>query len=189
MDAAFVAFAVVFLAELGDKTQLVALSLATRHRVSLVLGGIFVAFAVTQGFAALVGGALGAALPETAVGVGAAIIFFGFALWTWRDADEDEDAEVTMTGRHGLRALAAIIATMSVAELGDKTMLATTTLAADGNPLWTWVGGTFGATASCLLGVGVGRLLGTRLPARTTKRMAAVLFAVFGVLLLVDALR
>ena len=189
MDAAAVAFVVVFLAELGDKTQLVALSLATRYRVSLVLGGIFVAFAVTQGFAALVGGALGATLPETAIAVGAAVVFFGFAVWTWRGADEDEEADVDLRGAGGLRALAGVIVTMTVAELGDKTMLATTTLAADGSPLWTWLGGTFGATASCLLGVAVGRLLGSRLPARTTKRVAAVLFAVFGVLLLVDAVR
>lgn len=189
MDAALVAFVVVFLAELGDKTQLLALSLATRYRVSLVMGGILVAFAVTQGFAALVGGALGAALPETAISVGAALIFFGFAAWTWRDADEDEDAEVDVRGSGGLRALVAVIAAMTIAELGDKTMLATATLAADRDPFWTWVGGTFGATASCLLGVIVGRLLGAHLPPRTTKRLAAVLFAVFGVLLLIEAVR
>lgn len=189
MDSLFIAMGVVFLAELGDKTQLVAVSLATRHRASLVLFGIFVAFAVTQGFAAIVGGLLGAALPETAIGIGAAVIFFGFAIWTWRDADEDDDAdELTASTGGGLRALAGVILAMTVAELGDKTMLATTTLAADRDPFLVWMGGTLGATAAAGLGVVVGLLLGARLPARTTRRLAAVLFAVFGVLLLVDTL-
>ncbi|MDZ7677484.1 MAG: TMEM165/GDT1 family protein [Acidimicrobiales bacterium] len=189
MEAVVIAAAVVFLAELGDKTQLVAASLATRHPPLLVLGGIAVVFAITQGFAALAGGLLGAALPETAIGIGAAIIFFGFAVWTWRDIDDDDD-ELLGTGTGpGLRALVTIIVAMTVAEMGDKTMLATTTLAADGDPLLTWLGGTVGATASSGLGVVVGAMLGTRLPERTTKRIAAGLFAVFGLLLLVDALR
>jgi Ca2+/H+ antiporter, TMEM165/GDT1 family len=189
VDSALLAFVVVFVAELGDKTQLVAVSLATRHRVVLVLSGIAVAFAITQGFAALVGGVLGAALPERAIGVGAAGIFFGFAIWTWRDIDDDGDGEIVSRAGGGLRALGGVIVAMSVAELGDKTMLATTTLAADRDPLWTWVGATLGATAASGLGVAIGRLLGTRLPERTTKRLAAVLFALFGVLLLVDTLR
>lgn len=188
MESLFIALGVVFLAELGDKTQLVAVSLATRHRASLVLFGIFVAFAITQGFAAIVGGLLGAALPETAIGFGAAAIFFGFAVWTWLDADEDEEDDLVSAVGGGLRALAGVIVAMTVAELGDKTMLATTTLAADRDPFLTWIGGTLGATAAAGLGVVVGRLLGARLPARTTKRLAAVLFALFGVLLLVDTL-
>jgi Ca2+/H+ antiporter, TMEM165/GDT1 family len=135
VDSALLAFVVVFVAELGDKTQLVAVSLATRHRVVLVLSGIAVAFAITQGFAALVGGVLGAALPERAIGVGAAGIFFGFAIWTWRDIDDDDDGEIVSRAGGGLRALGGVIVAMSVAELGDKTMLATTTLAADRDPL------------------------------------------------------
>lgn len=188
MESLFIAIGVVFLAELGDKTQLVAISLATRHRAGLVLVGIAVAFAITQGFAAIVGGLLGAALPETAVGLGAAAIFLGFAMWTWLDAAEDDDELVASVGG-GLRALAGVIVAMSVAELGDKTMLATTTLAADRDPFLTWIGATIGGTAAAALGVVIGRYLGAKLPERTTKRLAAALFAVFGLLLLVDTLR
>lgn len=189
MDAALLAFVVVFLAELGDKTQLLAVSLATRYRASIVLVGIAMAFALTQGFAALVGGVLGAALPETAIEIGAAIIFLGFAVWTWRGADIDHRPEVNVRNSSGFRALAGITLAMTIGELGDKTMLATVTLAADRNPVWVWLGGTMGATASACLGVLVGLMLGSRLPERTTKRVAAVLFALFGVLLLADALR
>jgi Ca2+/H+ antiporter, TMEM165/GDT1 family len=189
VDSFLIALGVVFVAELGDKTQLVAISLATRYRAGVVLVGIAVAFAITQGIAAVVGGLLGAALPETAIGIGAAVVFFGFAIWTWLDVDDDDDHDVIAGVGGGLRALAGVIIAMSVAEMGDKTMLATTTLAADRDPLFTWVGAAIGGTAAAALGVVVGRFLGARLPERTTKRIAAVLFAAFGVLLLVDVLR
>ena len=188
MQSLLIAIAVVFVAELGDKPQLVAVSLATRYRVALVLTGIAIAFAITQGLAALAGGALGAALPETVIGVGAALIFFGFAVWTWNDVDDEDDEELVGRNGQGLRALAGVIVAMTIAEMGDKTMLATTTLAADRDPFFTWIGATIGATAAAGLGVVVGRVLGTRLPQRTTKRIAAGLFAFFGVLLLADTL-
>ena len=190
MSAAFLALGVVFLAELGDKTQLVAASLATRYRAGMVLAGIAVAFAVTQAFAVTVGAALGAALPDTAVGVGAGLLFLGFAGWTWLDADDDDD-DAALVGRTGggLRAFAGVIVAMMVAELGDKSMLASATLAADRSPFWVWVGGTTGEVLAAGLGVLVGTVMGARLPQRTSKRVAAVLFALFGVLMLADALR
>ncbi len=188
MHSLIIATGVVFVAELGDKTQLVAMSLATRHRAGMVLAGIALAFAVTQGLAALLGGVLGAALPETAIGIGAAVLFLGFAVWTWVDADDDTDAEVPNVAG-GFRSLVAVVLAMSVAELGDKTMLATTTLAADGTPVLIWLGATLGGTVAAALGVVVGRVLGASLPVRLTARIAAVLFGIFGVLLLVETLR
>ena len=78
---------------------------------------------------------------------------------------------------------------MFVAELGDKTMLTTATLAAQGSRSSTWVGATLGISACGALAVVVGRALGDRLPRRTTRLLSVVLFAGFGVLLLVDGLR
>ena len=186
MEAFAVAFAVVFVAELGDKTQLVAMSLAARYRTITVLAGITIAYAITNGISVLVGGLLGAALPTTAISVAGAIAFFGFAIWTLRD-DEDDDDEAEQIG--GRSVLMSIIGAMVFAELGDKTMLATATLAARGSPLLTWAGATLGITASGALAVAVGSVLGDRLPRRTIRIAAAALFALFGVLLLVDALR
>lgn len=185
MDAFFIAFGVVFLAELGDKTQLVALSLATRYRTLTVLAGITVAYAITNGISVVVGGLLGAALPTTAIAVVGAFAFFGFAVWTYR-GDDDDDDEVTIGGRS---VFVSIVGAMLLAELGDKTMLATATLAARDNPVATWFGATLGITASGALAVFVGRALGDRLPRRATRVGASVLFAVFGVLLLVEAIR
>ncbi len=185
MDAFLLAFAVVFVAELGDKTQLVALGLATRYRTVIVLAGITIAFAITNGASVLVGGLLGAALPTTAISVVGAFVFFGFAWWTLRD-DDDDEAETSSIG--GRSVLLSIVGAMVLAELGDKTMIATATLAARESPVWTWLGATLGITASGALAVFVGRVLGHRLPRRATRIGASVLFAVFGVALLLDAL-
>jgi Ca2+/H+ antiporter, TMEM165/GDT1 family len=184
MDAFLLAFAVVFLAELGDKTQLVALSLATRYRTITVLAGITVAYAITNGISVVVGGLLGAALPTRAIAIGGAVAFFGFAVWTLRGDDLEENAPLV----GGRSVFVSIVGAMVVAELGDKTMLATATLAARDAPVATWFGATLGITASGALAVFVGRALGDRLPRRATRIGASVLFALFGVLLLADAL-
>lgn len=186
MEAFFIAFGVVFLAELGDKTQLVALSLATRYRTLTVLAGITVAYAITNGISVVVGGLLGAALPTRAIAAVGALAFFGFAVWTYRSDDDDDDAAVAIGGRS---VFVSIVGAMLIAELGDKTMLATATLAARDSPVATWFGATLGITASGALAVFVGRALGDRLPRRATRVGAAVLFAIFGALLLIEAIR
>lgn len=183
MEAFFIAFGVVFVAELGDKTQLVALSLATRHRLVTVLVGIAIAYAITNGISVIIGGLLGAALPTTAIALIGGVLFLGFAVWTLRGDDDSDD----VTGIAGRSAFMSIVMAMVIAELGDKTMLATATLAAREAPLATWLGATLGITASGALAVLVGRALGTRLPRRATRLTAAALFALFGVLLIIDA--
>lgn len=201
MDAALVAFAVVFVAELGDKTQLVALGLAARYPLPVVLVGIGLAYALTQGLAALLGGALGAALPTTALGVGAAVLFFGFAIWTLvdvlggDDGDDDEavdevEAVVARAGasRSAVAVVGGIIVAMVLAEIGDKSMLATATIAAERGAVGAWIGATLGISASGGLAVLVGRVMGARIPERTTGLVSAALFALFGALLLADTL-
>jgi putative Ca2+/H+ antiporter (TMEM165/GDT1 family) len=77
---------------------------------------------------------------------------------------------------------------MFVAELGDKTMLATATLAAKGNPVLVWFGATVGIILAGALGVLLGRWFGARLPERVTRIGSAALFAVFGVGLIATSL-
>jgi Ca2+/H+ antiporter, TMEM165/GDT1 family len=196
VDAALVAFVVVFVAELGDKTQLVALGLASRYPLAVVLTGIGIAYALTQGLAALAGGALGAALPTTALGIGAAVIFLGFAAWTLREvlaADDDDEVGEELSavdrramGRGAAGTVAAIVGVMVLAEIGDKSMLATATIAAERGAFGAWIGATLGIFASGCLAVFLGRYLGTRLPERTMGFISAGLFALFGVLLLAE---
>ncbi len=183
MEAFLTAAGLVFVAELGDKTQLVALSLGARFRLVPVLAGIALAYAATNLLSVLVGGVLGAALPTTAIGIAGGLLFLVFAWRTYR-APPAEDDDVAVRGGRVVRSVATA---MFVAELGDKTMLTTATLAARANPVLTWAGATVGIIACGTLAVVVGRALGTRLPERATRVLASVLFAVFGLFLLVGA--
>ena len=178
MGSLLSALSLVFLAELGDKTQLVALGMGARHRLGPVLAGVALAYAVTNLLSVVIGGLLGAALPTRAIGIGGGILFLGFALWNLREGDEDEDGEVAPGGR---RVVLSVAVAMFVAELGDKTMLATATLAAQGNPVLVWVGATIGIILSGFVGVFVGRATGARLPERAIRYGSSVLFALFGV--------
>ena len=182
MGSLLAALGIVFLAELGDKTQLVALGFGARHRLGPVLAGVALAYAATNLLSVVVGGLLGAALPTRALGLGGGVLFIGFALWSLRPDDDDEEGMDAATS-HG-RVVLSVAAAMFVAELGDKTMLATATLAAQGNPVLVWVGATIGIIASGSVGVLVGRATGARLPERTIRIGSAALFAVFGVALI-----
>ncbi len=189
MTAALTAFAVVFVAEFGDRTQLLLLALATRHRPAPVVGGLLVGYGLMTVLAVALGSAVGAALPETAVRVGSGLVFLGFAVWTLRGGeDEDDDGVDDRTQRHPLALLASIAGAIMVSELGDKSMLATATLAADGDPLPVWLGATAGILSAGAIGVLAGRLLADRLRPELLRLGSAALFAVFGIVLLVRAL-
>jgi putative Ca2+/H+ antiporter (TMEM165/GDT1 family) len=207
------AMGLVFVAELGDKTQLVALGFGARHRIGPVLVGMAIAYAVANLLAVVVGGLLGAALPTRAIGLVGGVLFLGFAAWSLRSDDNDagdgggdssdggadggadgadgadggagDDAGGSAGGATPSRPARAVVVSVAVAvfvaELGDKTQLATATLAAQGPPVLVWIGATIGIIAAGAVGVVVGRLIGARLPERTTRIGSAVLFAAFGV--------
>jgi putative Ca2+/H+ antiporter (TMEM165/GDT1 family) len=176
------ALGLVFIAELGDKTQLVALGFGARHRLVPVLTGVALAYMATNLLSVVVGGLLGATLPTRAIGLGGGVLFLGFAAWTlWSGDEDDDDGSATGTGSLVL----SVASAMFVAELGDKTMLATATLAAQGNPVLVWIGATVGIILAGTLGVLLGRVFGARLPERATRIGSAVLFAVFGLVLIV----
>ena len=186
MESLLAALGLVFVAELGDKTQLVALGFGARHRLAPVLAGVVIAYMATNLLSVLVGGLLGATLPTRAIGLGGGVLFLGFAAWTlWKDED-DEDDEGAATSQGSI--VLSVATAMFVAELGDKTMLATATLAAQGNPVLVWIGATIGIVLAGTLGVLLGRAFGARLPERATRIGSAVLFAVFGVVLIVTNL-
>ncbi len=186
MGSLLAALGLVFVAELGDKTQLVAMGFGARHRLGPVVAGVVAAYCATNLVSVVVGGLLGAALPTRAIGIAGGVLFLGVALWTLRgEAEEDED-EAAAPRRRSIAL--SVFAAMFLAELGDKTMLATATLAARGQPVLVWIGATLGIVASGLLGVLLGRLVGAQLPERVTRIGSAVLFAGFGFVLLATSL-
>ncbi|MGI5128567.1 TMEM165/GDT1 family protein [Pseudonocardia sp. CA-107938] len=181
-----VSFGVVFLAELGDKSQLMALTFAARYRALPVLAGITIATAVVHLISVAVGHGLGAALPTDWISLVAALAFLGFGAWTLRgDAlSADEQAKA---GRARGSAVVAASGAFFLAELGDKTMLATITLATQHGWLGVWLGSTLGMVAADALAIVAGRRLGRHLPEEAVRRGSAALFVVFGLWLGAEA--
>lgn len=177
MDAFWLALGMVFIAELGDKTQLVALCLSSRYNAWVVLGGITVATLVVHVFSVLLGGGVGHFLPQTWINLVAGLAFIGFGLWTLRgDALDDENC-----GAKPARSPFLLVATtFFLAELGDKTMLSTVTLATGHALIPVWLGSTLGMVLSDGLAIIVGQILGKRLPERAIQIGAAVIFFGFG---------
>ena len=181
-------FGVIFVAELGDKSQLMALTFATRYRALPVLIGITIATALVHLVSVVVGAVLGAALPTRAITIVAAIAFIAFGLWTLR-GDQLTEADEARAARQNRSTVLTVGTVFFLAELGDKTMLATITLATREEGLFgTWLGSTLGMVAADALAIVAGRALGTRLPERTIRIGAAISFFVFAAILLFEAL-
>jgi putative Ca2+/H+ antiporter (TMEM165/GDT1 family) len=165
-----------------------ALAFATRYRALAVLTGITIATALVHAVSVGVGAVLGARLPTRTINLLAGLAFFGFAAWTLR-GDELAEGEAARAERTTRSAVVAASVAFFLAELGDKTMLATITLATREGVFGTWLGSTVGMVAADALAIGVGRALGTRLPERAIRIGAALTFCVFGALLLAEAAR
>jgi Ca2+/H+ antiporter, TMEM165/GDT1 family len=178
-------FGLVFLAELGDKSMLLAIGFAARYRPWPVLGGIAIAAFTMLGLSTLAGAALGLALPEQALAIAGGLLFLGFGLWTLRDDDDDDDVVALRDGS----VLLGVTGAFLLAEFGDKTMLATVTLATTQSPVATWLGAGAGMTAASGIAIALTSWAGSRLPERPVRLAAAGAFLLFGVLLLVDGLR
>lgn len=177
MDAFWLSFAMIFIAELGDKTQLVALCLSSRFNAWVVLAGITVATLVVHVVSVLLGGGVGHFLPQTWINLVAGLAFVGFGLWTLRgDCLDDENCGATRARSPFL----LVATTFFLAELGDKTMLSTVTLATGHALIPVWLGSTLGMVVSDGLAIIVGQLLGKRLPERAIRIGAAAIFFGFG---------
>ena len=187
MNAFLLSFGVIFLAELGDKSQLMALAFAARYRARTVLIAVGLATLLVHAGSVLVGSVFALALPTEPIEVVAGIAFFVFAGWTIRGDTLGEDDE-RRTAKTGRWAIVTIGTAFFLAELGDKTMLATITLATTEEPWGVWLGSTVGMVVADAIAIWIGSILGTRLPERAIKIFSAAAFVVFGVLLIAEGL-
>ena len=187
MDAFLLSFGVVFLAELGDKSQLMALAFASRYRAVTVLIAVTLATLLVHAGSVLLGATFAVFLPTSLIQVVAGLAFFVFAAWTIRgdELSDDDEGRARRTGRW---AVLTIGTAFFLAELGDKTMLATITLATTEEPWGTWLGSTAGMVAADAIAIALGAFLGTRLPERAIKVVASLAFVVFGALLIAEGL-
>jgi len=175
-------FILVAISEMGDKTQLLAFSLATRYKKPLpIMGGIFLATVLNHALASSVGQWVSYRLPASLLEFILAATFIGFGIWTLKP-DELDDAR--KGPRFGAFLTTAVL--FFLAEMGDKTQLATVALAARYHSAASV---TVGTTAGMMLTDGLAVFLGERLAGTTRmkwiRRAAAALFLLFGVLSLI----
>lgn len=185
MSAFFLSFGVIFVAELGDKSQLMAMAFAARYKALPVLIGISIATAITHALSVALGALVGSRLPTDTISIIAGFAFLIFAAWTLR-GDELTAEEAEAAQKNTRNAVVAASIAFFLAELGDKTMLATITLASKEGVVGTWLGSTLGMVAADALAILVGYHLGSRLPEKTIRIGASILFVIFGILLIVQ---
>ena len=185
LGAVLVSLAVVFVAELGDKSQIITMTYALRHRWWVVLSGVGVAAVLVHGLSVAIGHFLGVTLPEKPIAFAAAIAFLLFAAWTWREGRNAGDDDVRVAEPRFV--VPAIVSSFVLAELGDKTMLATVALASDRDAIGVWIGATVGMVLADGVAIVVGAMLHKRMPEGFLHAVASVLFLMFGLWMLFDA--
>ncbi|HEU5315165.1 MAG TPA: TMEM165/GDT1 family protein [Chloroflexota bacterium] len=186
MDAFWHSTFFIAAAEMGDKSQLVALAYATRYSWKTALGGVAAATLLVHLGSVLLGEALGAALPTFWIKLAAGLAFIGFGAWTIRGDTYDPSQADQKTPRFG--PFLTVAGTFFISELGDKTMLATVTLAVQLSALVAvWLGSTLGMVAADAVAIVVGQVMGKRLPERAIKLTAAAVFVGFGAWTIAEA--
>ena len=180
MESLIVSAGVVALAEIGDKTQLLAFILAARFKRPLpIIAGILVSTIVNHGLAAALGAWITATLAPDLLRWGVGLSFIGMAVWTMiPDAIENEETRVA--NRFGV--FGATLITFFIAEMGDKTQIATVALAAHyGEPFMVVAGTTLGILIADVPAVLVGDKLAARIPMKLVHSIAAAIFALLGI--------
>lgn len=176
MTAFLTSLAFVVLAEMGDKTQLLAMAFACRFRWQTVMWGVLVATILNHLFAVLVGNYLTALVPLSSIQIAAAVSFILFGVWTIRGDELGDEAKKDKFSPFWTVAIAFFLA-----EMGDKTQLATIALAAKFHTvLPVWLGTTAGMMVADGVGILFGIVLGRKIPERAMKWFAALLFIGFG---------
>lgn len=183
-------FLTEFIAEMGDKTQLMLIALTSKYKLKDIILGTAAAILVLNGLAVLAGGLVSEFIPDWLIKTIAALAFLYFAASTIAGDDDDEEEE---GGKSKIKfAPLAVFCTFFVAELGDKTQLTAITFGANegmGAALIVWLGCSLGLFAADILGMLVGYLLKSKTPEGLLNTLAFAIFSVFGVYTLYQGLK
>ncbi len=186
MESLLVSTGVVALAEIGDKTQLLAFILAARFKKPLpIIAGILVATLLNHGLAGALGAWITVSISAEALRWVLGLSFVGMAVWTMIP-DEIEEEETRIATRFGV--FGATLITFFLAEMGDKTQVATVAMAAHyAAPLLVVIGTTLGMLIADVPAVFVGDRLAARIPMKLVHSVAAAIFALLGAATLLGA--
>ena len=177
-----------FIAEMGDKTQLMLIALTSKYKLRDIISGTAVAILVLNGLAVLAGGLVSEFIPDWLIKTIAALAFLYFAASTIAGEEEEEGS-----GKSKIKfAPLAVFCTFFIAELGDKTQLTAITFGANEGmsaALVVWIGCSLGLFAADILGMLVGYLLKSKTPDGLLNTLAFAIFSIFGVFTLYQGLK
>ncbi|MBS1139478.1 MAG: hypothetical protein H6R13_931 [Proteobacteria bacterium] len=180
LSSAGATFLLIALAEFGDKSQLVCMTLAARHRGLPVVLGAVAAFAILNLLAVLFGAAVAAWLPDWVVTLAVAALFTVFGISALRFEEEEGDEEIEEKPGHGIFATTFLM--IFLAEFGDKTQIAVAGMGSAADASAIWVGATLALACTSLLGVFAGRRLLNHLPLKWIHRISGVFFLLLALL-------
>jgi putative Ca2+/H+ antiporter (TMEM165/GDT1 family) len=176
LESLFV-FLIIFLAEIGDKSQLVCMTLSAKHKAKHVLFGAILAFGILNLIAVQVGAAISGFIPEYYLNIVVAILFAGFGLHSLfsKEDDEEEDCSEVKSTKHIVFTSFSLI---FLAELGDKTQLAVATMSGTQSAVSVWIASTLALTATSALGVFLGSRFLTKIKPSLLHKISGVFFLV-----------
>lgn len=168
----------IFMAEMGDKTQILAMAFATQYKIEKVLLGVFIGSLLNHGLAVSLGSYLSNIIPINLIQMIAGFSFVAFALWTLKSDEEDEEENV----KNNFGPVLTVATAFFIGELGDKTQLTAITLAVDARaPLFVLMGTVSGMVLTSGMGIFIGSKIGDRVPEFTIKLVSASIFMFFGI--------
>lgn len=167
-------FALITAAEMGDKSQLVCMTLAARHRPIPVLWGAALAFLLLNTLAVVFGVAIAHWLPAYGVAAAVALLFAAFGLHAFLAGEDREDEIIQEKSDHGIFLSTFLLIT--VAEFGDKTQLAVVALSSAASPAAVWAGATAALLFTSALGVWAGRTILQKFPLALLHRISGMIF-------------
>ncbi|AKL98636.1 TMEM165/GDT1 family protein [Endomicrobium proavitum] len=178
METFLTSFLLLLIAEMGDKTQLVALAFTARFKAYQVILGVAAATALTNFIAVVAGGLISSAVNVEIIKIVSFILFILFGLWTaFGKEEENADTQKKVI----ISPFFTVALFFFISEFGDKTQIAAMTIAANGSPAAVFAGAVLGMFCANLVGICAGIFLGKKLPVNVIKYIAAALFIAVGV--------
>lgn len=175
------AFFLIFIAEMGDKTQIIAMTFATQYKVREVLLGVFLGVFFNHGLAVILGKSISKLMPMNIIQIIAGFMFVSFGLLALREEEAEDD------NRRKFSPVLSVALAFFIGELGDKTQLTAMTLSAEGDyPLFILMGTTLGMIATSGLGIFIGSKIGEKIPDFFIKIVSSIVFVFFGTLKLYE---
>ena len=173
-------YALIIVAEMGDKSQLVCMTLAARHRARPVIFGAIAAFALLNTLAVLFGVAIANWIPDSIVAAIVSVLFAIFGIQALFFNEAEQDTEVLEKSGYSLFLTTFLLIT--IAEFGDKTQLAIIALSSTALPLAIWIGATLALATTSILGVIAGRTLLQKIPLVLLHRLSGLFFLILAAL-------